>query len=60
MICEYSIKDACCGESHTLVVLADSRLMSCGSNSHGVLGHPSFEPGNKKKKVKKLEFVKAD
>jgi len=34
--------------------------MSCGSNSHGVLGHAAFDPTNKKKKVKKLEFVAAN
>jgi alpha-tubulin suppressor-like RCC1 family protein len=31
--------------------------MSCGSSNHGVLGHDSFDQNDKKKKVKKLEFV---
>ena len=41
-----------------MVLLADGRLKTCGSNSHDVLGHSEYNPKDKKKRCKKLEFVK--
>ncbi|CAG7668726.1 unnamed protein product [Allacma fusca] len=33
------VRQIACGESHTLFVLEDGTLWSCGSNDHGQLGH---------------------
>lgn len=33
------IKSVTCGESHTIFVLTDGTLWSCGCNDHGQLGH---------------------
>ena len=32
-----------CGESHTLILMENGAMKSCGSNAHGQLGH---EEGN--------------
>lgn len=57
MACNDLIADVSCGESHTLLLLQDGRLKSCGSNVHGVLGHSLYDLKDKKKRVKKPEFV---
>lgn len=53
MACNELIADVSCGESHTLLLLKDGRLKSCGSNVYDVLGHSLFDPKDKKKRVKK-------
>lgn len=57
MICDEPVMDVVCGDSHTLVLLLDGRLKSCGSNTYKVLGHNSYDPLDKKKRCKKLQFV---
>lgn len=54
IICNQFIIDACCGDSHTLVLLKDGRLKSCGSNSNGCLGHSIHAINDKKKRCKQL------
>ena len=57
MICHELIADVCCGESHTLVLLKDGRLKTCGGNAHKVLGHSVYTQKGRKERCKKLEFV---
>lgn len=54
MVCDELIKDVSCGESHTVVLLRDGRLKSCGSNAHDALGHTTYDLKDKKKRAKRL------
>lgn len=33
------IKEVACGEHHTLILLKDGKVYSCGNNDYGQLGH---------------------
>ena len=57
MECSELMVDVACGEAHTLVLLRDGRMMSCGSNSQKALGHSHFDPQDKKKRCWKLQEV---
>ncbi len=46
--------DAVCGDLHTLVLLQNNELRTCGGNKNGALGHNHFDPSDKKKRCKKL------
>ena len=54
MVCNERIVDVSCGEAHTMVLLSDGLLKTCGSNSHGALGHLHFDLNDRKKRAKKL------
>lgn len=52
VICHEPIKEASCGEHHTLVVLHSGRLKSCGSNLSHALGHSLHDSKDRKKRCK--------
>lgn len=45
---DVQVSQIACGETHTLFVLADGSMYSCGNNDYGQLGHSkrTSRPGN--------------